>query len=203
MSPWASPIVLVPKKDGTYRFCVDFRRLNAVTKKDVYPLPHIDDILDTLGESRFFSSLDLASGYWQVELDPDSRQKSAFTTFCGLFEFVRMPFGLRQPLFNACLMQKVLAGLEWRTCFVYLDDILVAFRSFEEHVQHLREVFTRLRDAGLRLKPHKCSLLCDVTFLGHVVSTDSVRPFGLRLPLFNACLMQKVLAELEWRTCFV
>jgi hypothetical protein len=176
VSPWASPIVLVPKKDGTYRFCVDFRRLNAVTKKDVYPLPRIDDILDTLGESRFFSSLDLASGYWQVELDPESRQKSAFTTYCGLSEFVRMPFGLcNAPATFQRLMQKVLAGLEWRTCFVYLDDILVASRSFEEHLQHLREVFTRRRDAGLRLKPRKCSLLHDeVPFLGHIISTDGV-----------------------------
>ena len=178
VSPWASPIVLVPKKDGTYRFCVDFRRLNAVTKKDVYPLPRIDDILDTLGESRFFSSLDLASGYWQVELDHESRQKSAFTTYCGLFEFVRMPFSLcNAPATFQRLMQRVLAGLEWRTCFVYLDDILVASRSFEEHLQHLREVFTRLRDAGLRLKPRKCSLLRDeVPFLGHIISTDGVRP---------------------------
>lgn len=141
VSPWASPIVLVPKKDGTYRFCVDFRRLNAVTKKDVYPLARIDDILDTLGESKFFSSLDLASGYWQVELDPESRQKSAFTTYCGLFEFVRMPFGLcNVPAMFQRLMQKVLAELEWRTCFVYLDDILVASRSFDEHLQHLHEV---------------------------------------------------------------
>ena len=135
VSLWASPIVLVPKKDGTYRFCVDFCCLNAATKKDVYPLPRIDDILDTLGESRFFSSLDLASGYWQVELDHESRQKSAFTTYCGLFEFVRMPFGLcNVPATFQRLMQRVLAGLEWRTCFVYLDDILVASRSFEEHL---------------------------------------------------------------------
>ena len=84
VSPWASPIVLVPKKDGTYRFCVYFRHLNAVTKKDMYPLLRIDDILNTLGDSNYFSSLDLASGYWQVELDPKSRQKSAFTTYRGL-----------------------------------------------------------------------------------------------------------------------
>ena len=88
MSPWASPVVLVPKKDGTQRFCVDYRRLNALTKRDVYPIPRIDDILDALGDSKYFSSLDLASGYWQVELDEDARQKSAFTTHQGLFEFI-------------------------------------------------------------------------------------------------------------------
>ena len=178
VSPWASPIVLVPKKDGTYRFCVDYRRLNAATKKDVYPLPRIDDILDTLGDANYFSSLDLASGYWQVELDSESRQKPAFTTYRGLYEFVRMPFGLcNAPATFQRLMQTVLAGLEWRTCFVYLDDILVVSRSFDEHLQHLNEVFVRLRQAGLRLKPRKCNLLRDeVPFLGHVISTKGVRP---------------------------
>ena len=94
ISLWASPIVLVPKKDGSTKFCVDYRRLNAITRKDVYPLPRIDDILDTLGQSEYFSTLDLSAGYWQIELDPPSKEKSAFTTHCGLFEFNRIPFGL-------------------------------------------------------------------------------------------------------------
>ena len=93
-SAWASPIVLVPKRDGSLRFCVDYRKVNAITKKDVYPLPRIDDILDTLSEARFFSTLDLASGFWQIELDPATREKSAFVTHRGLHKFVRMPFGL-------------------------------------------------------------------------------------------------------------
>ncbi len=90
-SAWASPIVLVPKRDKTVRFCVDYRRVNAITKKDVYTLPRIDDIL---GKSRYFSTLDLASGFWQIEMDPATREKSTFTSHCGLHEFVRMPFGL-------------------------------------------------------------------------------------------------------------
>ena len=93
-SPWSSPIVLVPKKDGSLRFCVDYRRLNSITKKDVYPLPRIEDILVTLGKAKYFSTLDLASGYWQIKLDPASAQKTAFTSHCGLHEFTRMPFGL-------------------------------------------------------------------------------------------------------------
>ena len=178
MSPWASPVILVPKKDGSLRFCIDYRQLNSLTKKDVYPLPRIDDILDTLGEAKYFSSLDLASGYWQVELDEDARQKSAFSTHQGLFEFIRMPFGLcNAPATFQRLMQVVLAGLEGKICHVYLDDILILSKTFAEHLQHLKEVFMRLRNAGLRLKPKKCFLLRDeVAYLGHVVSAAGVKP---------------------------
>ena len=150
MSPWASPVVIVPKKDGSKRFCVDYRRLNAVTRRDVYPLPRIDDILDAAGGAKYFSSLDLASGYWQVELDQEAREKSAFTTHRGLFEFTRMPFGLcNAPATFQRLMQAILAGLEGTSCFVYLDDILVVSDTFEDHLKHLSEVFMRLRRAGL------------------------------------------------------
>ena len=178
MSPWASPIVLVPKKDGSLRFCVDHRCLNTITRKDVYPLPRITDILDTLGDARYFSSLDLASGYWQVELDKDAGPKSAFATHNGLYEFVRMPFGLcNAPATFQRVMQVVLAGLEWHSCFVYIDDVLIASRTFEEHMRHLEEVFERLRRVGLRLKPKKCLLLQDeVTYLGHVISVTGIRP---------------------------
>ena len=159
-SAWASPIVLVPKKDGSLRFCVDYRKLNAIIKKDVYPLPRIDNILDALGQARYFTSLDLASGFWQIEMDPATREKSAFTTHCGLHEFVRMPFGLcNGPATFQRLMQAVLSGLEWRVCFVYLDDILVCTRTFHEHLQHLNLVIERLRQAGLTLKPQKCFFL--------------------------------------------
>ncbi len=176
--PWASPVVLVPKKDGSLRFCVDYRRLNSVTRKDVYPLPQIDDILDALGEAKYFSTLDLIAGHWQVELDEDSRTKSAFTTFKGLYEFTRMPFGLcNAPATFQRIMQRILAGLEWKSCFVYLDDVLVASRTFDEHLQHLRDVFLRLREAHLRLKPKKCGLLRQkVPFLGHVISGDGIQP---------------------------
>ena len=114
-SPWASPVVLFPKKDGSLRFCVDYRRLNSVTRKDVYPLPRIDDILDAVGGTQYFSTLDLASGYWQVELDEEAREKSAFTTFKGLYEFTRMPFSLcNAPATFQQIMQKILTGLEWK-----------------------------------------------------------------------------------------
>ena len=177
-SPWASPVVLVPKKDGSSRFCVDFRRLNSITQKDVYPLPRVDDILDTLGNARFFTTLDLASGYWQVPLDDDAIPKTAFTTHKGLYEFVRMPFGLcNAPATFQRAMQTVLAGLEWRDCFVYIDDILIASATFEEHLRHLEQVFSRLRAANLRLKPKKCKFLFkEVKYLGHVISVHGVLP---------------------------
>lgn len=178
VSPWASPVVLVPKKDGSMRFCVDYQRLNSATRKDVYPLPRIDDILTSLGDKHYFSTLDLASGYWQVGLDEQARAKSAFTTFKGLYEFVRMPFGLcNAPATFQRLMQRVLSGLEWQSCFVYLDDVLVASKTFDQYLEHLREVFLRLRHAQLHLKPKKCGFLRhEVCYLGYIVSQDGIKP---------------------------
>ena len=116
-SAWASSVVLVPKKDSSSRFHVDYRRSNNITKKDVYPLPCIDDILDTLGQAKYFTTLDLASGYWQVKLEPNSQARTAFTTHCRLYEFNRKPFGLcNAPATFQRLMQVVLAGLEWDCC---------------------------------------------------------------------------------------
>ena len=175
---WSSPVVLVPKKDNTYRFCVDYRRLNLVTKKDVYPLPRIDDILDTLAGAKYFTTLDLASGYWQIALDPETASKSAFITHQGLHEFVRMPFGMcNAPATFQRLMEVVLGGLLWKNCFVYIDDVLVCSRTFEEHLTHLQQVLSRLREAGLRLKAKECLFLRqEVTYLGHLVTPYGVTP---------------------------
>ena len=174
----ASPVVLGPKRDGSLRFCVDYIKLNAITSKDVFPLPRIDDILDTLGGTRYFTSLDLASEYWQIELDDDAHVKSAFTTYNGLYKFTRMPFGLcNAPATFQRVMQAVLVGLEAESVFVYLDDILVASKSFSQHTKQLKVVFERLRAAGLRLKPGKCFFLRDkVTYLGHVISAKGIQP---------------------------
>lgn len=152
------------KKDGTMRFCIDYRQLNKVIKPDIFPLPRISDLLDQLGKAQFFSTLDLAASYWQVQMHPDSQQKTTFTITHGLFEFRVMPFGLRNaPAVFQCLMQQILTGLNPPDgpdfVSVYLDDILVFSPSLEDHLDHLGQVLNRLSEANLKLKLSKCHFL--------------------------------------------
>ena len=177
-SPWAARVVLVAKKNGKLRFCLDYRELNSVTRKDAYPLPRIDDIFDSLGKARWFTSLDLASGYWQVEVAPEDQPKTAFISACGTFEFNVMPFGLTNaPRTFQRLMDRVLRNEIGKFVHVYLDDINVFSETFEEHLQHLAIVFQRLRDAGLRLNPEKCEFVRkSLHFLGHMVSEERLGP---------------------------
>ena len=175
-SPWSSPVVLVAKKDGSKRLCIDYRKLNAVSQKDAFPLPRIDDTLDSLAGARWFCTLDMASGYWQVEMDPDARQKSAFSTNSGLYSWNVMPFGLcNAPATFERLMERVLSGLHWETLLVYLDDVIVYGRTVSETIARLETVFQRFRSAGLKLKPSKCRLFrSQVEYLGHVVSASGI-----------------------------
>ena len=176
-SPWSSALVLVRKKDGSLRCCVDYRLLNATTIKDSYPLPRIDDTLDALSGSKWFSTLDLKSGYHQVALAEADKPKTAFSAGNGLWQWRVMPFGLcNAPATFERLMESVLAGMHWRTLLVYLDDVIVFGNTFEEELQRLEEVFHRMRSANLKLNPRKCVLFrSEVPFLGHVVSSTGIK----------------------------
>ena len=176
-SPWSFPVVIVDKKDGSKRFCVDFRKLNHVTKKNSFPLPLIDDILALLGKAIYFTSLDLKSGYWQVLMDETDKEKTAFACHRGLFEFNVMPFGLSNaPAVFQELMSIVLNGCN-AFAIAYLDDILIFSTTFEEHLFHLNTIFGRLRQHGLKLKLKKCSFLqTETTYLGFVIDEDGIKP---------------------------
>ena len=170
-SPWSSAVVLVTKKDGGTRFCVDYRQLNDATTKDAYPLPRIDDTLDMLAGKQWFSTLDLASGYWQVSLSQEARVKTAFATHSGLFQFRVMPFDLcNAPATFERLMDRMLQGLRWTRCLVYLDDIISFGSTFDGTLTNLTLIFERLHSYGLQLKSTKCHLFrSSVPFLGHIV----------------------------------
>ena len=175
-SPWSSPVCLVQKKDGSSRFCVDYRKLNNLTLKDSYQLPCIDESLDALRGSKWFSTLDLQSGSFQVEMDPADAEKTAFTTICGLFQFKVMSFGLcNAPATFERMMEIILAGLHLETCLLYIDDVIIFADSFEQHMEPLSEVLSKLQTAGLKLSPQKCQLFKkQVWFLGHVVSEHGI-----------------------------
>ena len=152
--------------------------MNAVTRKDAYPMPRVDDTLDTLGGSKFFSTLDLANGYWQVEVEEKDTQKTALNTPEGLYEFRVMPFGLcNAPATFQRLMERVLGDMKWTDCLVYVDDIIVVGKTFPDHLHHLGNVLSRLRQAGLKLQPAKCKFFQQqVCFLGHVLLPGGVSP---------------------------
>jgi hypothetical protein len=176
VSPWSSPVVMVAKKDGSTRFCVDYRKLNQITVKDTYPLPRIDDMLDKLGKSEYFSTLDLASGYWQIEVKEEDREKTAFTTGAGLFEFNVLPFGLTgAPSTFQRTMDFIL--MDTPHSMVYIDDVIVFSENFGQHLIDLENVFKRIRQANLKLKPQKCTWgKPEVKFLGHVISRNGIKP---------------------------
>lgn len=176
-SPYSSNIVLVRKKDGTLRFCIDYRKLNSRTVKDAYNLPRIDDTIDRLVGSRYFTKLDLTSSYWQVEIDEKDREKTAFSVSgVGLFECNRMGFGLTNaPATFQRIMESCMGELNLTKCLVFLDDILIYSQTFDEHMDRLTAVFQRLEKHNLKLKAKKCEFFKDrVTYLGHVVSEKGI-----------------------------
>lgn len=175
-SPYSSPIVVVEKKDGSIRLCVDYRQLNAKTRKDAFPLPRIEESLDALTGASLFSTLDLASGYNQVSVAERDRAKTAFCTPFGLFEFQRMPYGLcNAPGTFQRLMERIFGDQRFHSLLLYLDDVVVFSSTFKQHLERLESVFSRLREHGLKLKLKKCHFFQpEVKFLGHVVSASGV-----------------------------
>ncbi|XP_042072601.1 uncharacterized protein LOC106632647 [Haplochromis burtoni] len=175
-SPYASPIVLVRKKDGSLRLCVDYRLLNSKTRKDAFPLPRIEESLDALAGARWFSTIDLASGYNQVPVSEQDKPKTAFCTPFGLFEWNRMPFGLcNAPGTFQRLMQRMFGDQQCQSLLLYLDDIIVFSSSVSQHLQRLEMVMARLQQQGLKAKLEKCAFFQQkVNYLGHVISCEGV-----------------------------
>lgn len=188
VSPWSAPVWVVPKKlDASgkrkWRIVIDYRRLNDVTVSEVYPLPLITDILDQLGHSKYFSTLDLASGFHQIKMAAKDAPKTGFTistnsSISGHYEFTRMPFGLKNaPSTFQRLMNTVLSGLQGLHCYIYLDDCIIYSQNLQDHIEKLKLVFDKLRQFNLKLQPDKCEFLRrEVTYLGHIITDKGVSP---------------------------
>ena len=190
-SPWSSPLVIVKKKTGEPRICVDFRKINNVTKKDSYALSNIQELLDCVAGAQWYATLDLAQGFWQVQVREEDRPKTAFSTRKGLFQFIKMPFGLcNAPATFSRLMEQVLQPVLYHEAFCYLDDVIVTACSPSQMRERLNSVFALLRKAGLLLKPRKCTLFVhSVCYLGHVLSAEGV-----------SCDLEKIAAIQDWPT---
>lgn len=182
-SPWSSPVWIVPKKDDAlgnkkWRMVIDYRKINDKTIDDKYPIPNITDILDKLGRSNYFTTLDLASGFHQIEIDKKDVEKTAFTVEHGHYEFLRMPFGLKNaPSTFARIMDYILKDFIGFNCLVYLDDVICFSSSLQEHMITLNKILKRLSECNLKINLDKSEFLCkEVGFLGHIVTKDGVKP---------------------------
>ena len=191
-SEWAAPIVIVKKKDGSLRICVDYRRLNSVTAMDAYPMPRTDELIDKLGKAKYITTLDLARGYWQVPMNEEDKDKTAFITPKGLYQFRVMPFGLcGAPATFQRMMDRVIRGLE-SSVAVYLDDVVIFSETWDDHIQHVREVLKRLREYKLTAKPTKCQFgMHECVYLGHVVGNGQVKPDPEKLSAVKNYLVPK------------
>ena len=198
-SPWSSPVCMAKKKDGSFRFCIDYRRLNAVTKKDAYPVPHVKDALDSFHGAKYFATIGLLSGYWQIGMTEKAKQCSAFCTRRGLLQWTRMPFGLTNAPSTFCrLMENIFYDLLYNICICYLDDINVYAATPEQLINHLDRVFTRLRQRGLKAKPSKCVFFkSPIEFLGYLVSADGIEPQPDKIEKIESWPVPHCLTELR------
>ena len=193
-SPWCNTVVLVRKKDGSLCFCIDFRKLKALTVKDSHPLPCICKTLESLAGAAHYSTFDLNSGFWQVPMDKESKQYTAFTLgSMGLYECKSMPFGLcnTPPTFQR-LMQNCFSELNLTYCFIYLDDVIIFSEMPEEHLQRMQVIFECLQEYGLKLKLSKCNVFKpEINYLAHHVSQKGVLPLNPLLSVHLQTLTPK------------
>lgn len=177
-SPWSSPVVLVKKKDKTIRFCIDYRRLNAVTIKDAFPLPRIDEIFDQLIDSKYYTKFDFKSGYFQVPLAKEDRPKTAFSTRDNHYQFTVLPQGITNgPASFQRIINNILGPARWKYALAYIDDVIIYSNTIEEHLIHLSEICHLLREARFRLNPEKCEIARTQTeYLGHKIQSGEIRP---------------------------
>lgn len=203
-SAWSSPIWVVPKKadasgKSKWRLVVDFRKLNEKTIDDKYPIPNIADVLDKLGKCQYFTTLDLASGFYQVEMDPADIPKTAFNVEHGHFEFLRMPMGLKNsPSTFQRVMDNVLRGLQNEVCLVYLDDIIVFSTSLQEHIVNLGKVFSRLRSSNFKIQMDKSEFLkLETPYLGHIISRDGIKPNPDKIKAIKNYPIPKTITEIK------
>jgi len=198
-SAWSTNIVLVRKSNGKHRVCIDFRALNNITKRNAYTIPRVDDLLDTMKGAKFFSVLDQSNAYYAIPVAENDKEKTAFNSSIGLFEFNYLPFGLTNaPGSFQILMDIVLAGLNWQQCLVYLDDVLVFAQTHDGMPKRLEMVLQKLNDAGLKLKLYVCKFSQqEVTYLGHVISADKIKPDETKLEAIKCIEEPKNTKELK------
>ena len=184
-SNWSSPCILVSKPDGSYRMCTDYRKINANSKTDTFPIPRIDDCIDRVGKARFVTKFDLLKGFYQIPLTDRAKEISAFVTPDGLYQYKVLPFGMKNspPTFQR-LINSVISGLEG--CYAYIDDVILCSDSWDQHLLLIRKFFDRLSDAKLTINLVKSEFVkATVTFLGHIVGQGQVKPIEAKVEIIN------------------
>ena len=198
-SPWASPVTLAKKKNNSYRFCIDYRKVNAVTKSDAYPLPRIDELLERYQTAKWFTSMDLASGFHQVEMEESDKEKTAFICSEGLYEFNVMPFGLKNaPGTFQRMMDKILKEYIGDFVEIYVDDIMIYSRNLEEHIQHIEKVLQKLREYNLVIKLKKCKFCQNkIEFLGHEIGEKGLKPNAKKIEAIDRIKEPETITEVR------
>lgn len=198
-SPYSSEVVLIRKKDGPWRFCIDYRMLNLYTVSDPFPLPRISDLLHSIRKSKYFIALDLRAGYWQIKMNENDIAKTAFRTHRGLYEFLVMPFGLKTaPATFQRTMEQIIGDLRWKGVLVYLDDILIHGETEFEVLNNLEVVFQRLKDVGMTINLKKCNFMCkSVKYLGHIVGEGVLMPDPQKIEVLSRISTPKRLKDVR------